>query len=183
MSQASDAFVGAAQDFTEAMRATASDPADAVRILAAFVAAPVPTFSQPDQAAAAEATAAVFRRAALGSIALACADLAPSNSTDAQAVIAQVAGLLDAEMLAAADAGQTASYAGLRDLRSAVIADLTARTAALPDLVTVRIPGALPSLALAYRLYGDATREPGMVARANVVHPGFMPAAFEALSS
>jgi prophage DNA circulation protein len=36
---------------------------------------------------------------------------------------------------------------------------------------------------MAYRLYGDTTREPGMVSRADPIHPGFMPPSFEALSA
>lgn len=182
MSAETDDLAQAAQALTEAMRATAADPLDAVRILAAFMATPLPPTTSAGARAAQEATAALFRRSALASIALACSELQPSSSTEAQALINRVGALLDAEVTAAGDAGQLASYGALRDLRRAVIADLRARSAGLPELVTVRIGGNLPSLALAYRLYGDATREPGLVARANVIHPGFMPASFEALA-
>ena len=178
MTAAAD-LAGAVQALTEAMRATAADPVDAIRILAAFVARPAPAGTTPTE----RAVAAAFRRAALASMALACSAYQPASSTDARAVRAQVAALLDVEMTAAADAGQADSYAALHALRGAVVADLSARSASLPDLVTVTLPGALPSLALAYRLYGDTRREPGMVARAGVVHPGFMPPAFEALSA
>ena len=172
-------FAASARDLAEAVRATAADPLDAVRILAALATDPRPARRTP----LAEAAAAAVRRAALASVALACADYEPASSTEAAALTARVAGLLDEEMTRAADAGQADSYAALRDLRAAVVADLSARSAALPELVTVTLPGPLPSLAMAYRLYGDATREPAMVARAGVAHPGFMPPRFEALAS
>ena len=178
MSQGTDDFAQAAQDLAEAMRGTTTDPADAIRILTGLARAPVEANDSLSQAAA-----DVIRRAALNSMAQACADYQPVSSADARAVTEHVAGLLDAEMLAAADAGQLASYTALSKLREAVVADLSARSAALPDLVTVTIPGAMPSLALAYRLYGDAGREPEMTARSGAVHPGFMPPSFEALSS
>ncbi len=179
---ASDDFAAAAQALTEAMRATTSDPLDAIRMLTAFVNSPLPPVTSAALQAQA-AVAAVFRRSAMASIALACADYQPASSTEANAMIRQIADLLDAETLVAADTGQDATYQALRDIRAAVVADLSARSASLPELITARVPGNLPSLVLAYRLYGDATREPGLVARANVSHPGFMPASFEALAA
>jgi prophage DNA circulation protein len=183
MSAVTDEFVADVQALTEAVRATCADPADAISILAAMVATSLPTLIVPSQIATQQLTAAIFRRAALASMALACADYQPASSTEAQVVIAQVGTLFDTDIVAAADAGQLASYNALRDMRQAVIADLRARSAALPALVTITLPGNLPSLTMAYRLYGDTTREPGMVARADLVHPGFMPNSFEALSS
>ena len=178
-----DDMVTAALQLTEAVRATAADPRDAIRLLTTFIATPLPVLLLPSAAAAQAATAAMFRRAALASIALACADYQPASSTEAFATIDSISALFDAEITAAADAGQVAGYAALRDLRYAVINDLNTRSAGLPEVVTVTNRGSLPSLAMAYRLYGDTTREPGMVARAGVVHPGFMPTTFEALST
>ena len=168
---------------TEAMRSTTSDPRDAIRILTALIATPLPLQVQPSAAAAQALTAALFRRAALASIALACADYQPVSTTEAFAIVNSISALFDTEIVAAADGGQGSAYAALRDMRYAVINDLTTRSAGLPDIVTVANPGLLPSLVMAYRLYGDATREPGLTARATVVHPGFMPASFEALSA
>ena len=183
MSTTTDTMAAEAQALTEAMRSACADPADAIRTLGALLTTALPVQSLPSAIAAQAITAALFRRAALASMALAVADWQPASSTEADAMITQVGGLLDTEMLAAADAGNTASYVALRQLRQAVVADLRARSASLPELVTVTLPGNLPSLALAYRLYGDTNREPGTVARAGVSHPGFMPASFEALSA
>ncbi len=74
-------------------------------------------------------------------------------------------------------------YRAFRALRSAVAEDLTTRGTNLPALVTANMPQSEPSLTLAMRIYGDTRREPGLVARANVIHPLFMPTSFEALSS
>lgn len=183
MSVNTDALAAACLALTEGIRATATDPADAIRILIAFVSAPIQKQIQPDEAETQIMTINLMRRSGLASAAMACADWTPATTVDAAAMIQLVGGLLDTEIIAAADAGEMDSYMALRDLRYAVIADLEARSAALPDLVTVRIPGNLPSLVMAYRLYGQTTREPGMVARANVTHPGYMPGAFEALSA
>ena len=182
MSGPNDDLAAAALALTEAMRATTTDPADAIRILGALIAMPLPLLVQPDALAAQASTSALFRRAALASIAMACADYQPASSTEANAMILRVGAMLSTEVTLAADAGNSDSYAALRDLRFAVIADLRARSATLPELVTVANYGNLPSLVLAYQLYGDTTREPAMVSRADVIHPGFMPPAFEALS-
>jgi prophage DNA circulation protein len=95
----------------------------------------------------------------------------------------QVLALMDADILLAADAGEQDAYDALRALRAAVSQDLTTRGVTLPALVTVTTPQPEPSLALAWRLYQDTRREPGMVARADVIHPLFMPTEFEALSA
>ena len=54
-------------------------------------------------------------------------------------------------------------------LRAAVIADLTARSGDLAQITTVTTAEPMPALALAYRLYGDATRYDDLVARADTV--------------
>lgn len=182
MTTQTDDLAAAVLSYTEAIRATTSDPLDAIRLLTALMLTPLPSLLVAQATTTQSLTAKLFRRACVTSIAMASADYQPASWTEANATIAQLAGIIDTEITAAADAGENASYAALRDLRYAVIADLRARSATLPELITVSVPGNMPSLALAYRLYGDATREPGMVRRANVIHPGFMPPSFEALS-
>jgi prophage DNA circulation protein len=183
VSTESDELAAAVLSYTEAIRATTSNPLDAFRLLTALLLTPLPELADPNAQATQAQTADLFRRACLTSMAMASSNYQPASSTEANALIAQLGGLLDTEILSAADENETASYAALRDLRAAVIADLRARSATLPELITISVPGNLPSLALAYRLYQDATREPGMVSRAHVIHPGFMPPSFEALSA
>ena len=184
MTVASDALVAAAQALTEALRASAVDPADGVRLLVQLIQAPAaPVSSDATTAAAQGATATMLRRCAFGSLAQACAQYQPATSNEALALVAQVGALFDAEILVAADAGERDVYTALRALRTAVAQDLTTRALNLPSLLTVTVPQPEPSLVLAMRLYGDSYREPGLVARADVVNPLFMPIQFEALSS
>lgn len=184
MSNATDALVAACQVLTEAIRTSAVDPADAVQMLAAFIGfEPVAGSPDPATAAAQQATASLMRRCALASLALACANYNPASSTEAIALRGQVVALFDGEVVLAANVGDRDTYRTLRALRTAVSADLNARAATLPALVTVTTPVPEPSLVLAWRLYGDTMREPGLVARADVIHPLFMPISFEGLSS
>jgi len=128
------------------------------------------------------AFAALARRAALVSLALACAAWQPTTYDDAINTRNAVCALFDAEIVATADAGLDATYQSLRDLRAKVALDLATRATALPQIITVTLRTPEPSLVVAYRLYGDATREADMVQRANPRHPGFMPLSFAALS-
>jgi len=109
------------------------------------------------------------------------ADTEFASAQDAEDALSSFIDQLDALALAAADQGQDALYASLERLSALVTADLTSRAAELPDIVTYVIPGVLPSLALAERLYQDASRANELVARNDVPHPAFMPRKGEAL--
>ncbi len=179
MSAGTDALATRIAAVTEAVRSACSDPADAIRLLSEL-ATFVPTEAlDPAQVA----TAALCRGTALVSLARACATCQPTSYDDAIAIRTAVAGIFDAEALAAADAGQGALYLSLRVLRNAVVVDLSTRAAALASLRTVTTPTPTPSLVLAYALYGDATRADDLTARADVPHPGFLPTSFLALSA
>jgi prophage DNA circulation protein len=179
----------AVQALTEAVRAVAQDPASQLRILtnlAGYTPVTPPSSTAPVGMAIATmqaATTQLLCAAALISMANAIATYQPSSYDDAIAVLRSITILLDAAILAAADAGSTASYLALRALRAAIINDLLMRAATVPRLQTVtnRVP--LPSLTLAYRLYADATRCDQLVAQANPISPLFMPTTFKALSS
>jgi len=129
------------------------------------------------------AVAALCRRAALTSLARACADYTPTSSDDALGVCVLVVDLFDAEIQVAADAADDASYQALRQLRTSVVSDLVTRAAQLPSLVLVQTPVPMPALALAYRLYRDATRADDLTARSGAQHPAFLPVEFKVLSA
>lgn len=74
------------------------------------------------------------------------------------------------------------SYAQLVALRSAVLRAIPG-DAELARITTVTRRTAVPSLLLAYDLYGDVTRELALVARNGSQHPGFMAGDIEALSA
>lgn len=185
---AASAFASGVSAVSEAVRAAATSPADQIRLLMAladFQAAPISSTAPIGGAIAATqiAVAALCRRSALVSLCLACADYQPYSSQDAITLRTNVVALLDAEMLAAADGGDLSTYGAFRTLRAAVIQDLTDRAAQLPAQVTITTPLPQPSLAIAYRLYQDASRSDDLIARVDPIHPAFMPVEMEVLSS
>lgn len=182
------AFASAAQSLVTALSATASDPADAIRLtadLASFT--PLGNFTTSPIGAAMSSMqtscAALFRRTALAGVAQACSNYQPSSYDDATSVLENVTALFDAEIVAAGDAEDDASYTALRTLRSAVVEDLQARGGSLASLVTMSFAGSLPAVALAHRIYGDAGRADQLVQQVQPVHPLFMPQSFQALAS
>ena len=175
------------QAVAEALRAACADPADAIRLLTAL-ATFVPTSNLGSDAigqamqTAQAATAAACRRAALTSLALATADYQPSSYQDAVGIRTAVSDLLDAEAQLAADAGDRNTYHALWALRSAVIADLTARAASLAMVTTYTFRASLPVAVIAQRIYQDPSRSDELVATVNPWHPLFMPP-FQALAN
>lgn len=157
-------------------------PLDALSALGRLVGwsanpAAVPRTTPARQAQAANRTAlqAVTRRAALIESARGVAklDFTAENVTYTRAVALR-------ETLATAieDEAATASapaYAALMDLRAAVVRDISARAIDLPRVSRIVMPVTLPALVVAYRAYGDATREAEIVVRNGIRHPGFVP--------
>ena len=77
--------------------------------------------------------------------------------------------------------GDWTSARSLTDVLAAVSNDLLARGASLPRLARYGIGAALPSLALAQRLYTSPAQADALVALNDVPHPAFMPLAGVAL--
>jgi prophage DNA circulation protein len=183
-----DALASALGALAEAVRAAYSAPGDAIRVLSSLAAftATSPSSTAPIGkaiTATVTATAALCRRAALTSLARACAAYQPTSYDDALAVRDLAADLMDTEAETAADGGDLATFDALRALRAAVVADLTTRGAQLPRLTTFSFPQSLPVLALAYRIYGDTRRADDLMARVDPPNPAFMPWQFRALIS
>ena len=99
------------------------------------------------------------------------------RSQDAAPARTQLLGLIDARALAAADAGDAASYAAWQTLAGASAADMLARAQSLPALATYQVGAVLPALVLCYRLTGDIADAASLAALNGAVHPLFMPAA------
>jgi prophage DNA circulation protein len=159
----------------ETVRAAATDPGVQIRLLIELA----------DQFPAEDPTqtAAMCRRAALISLSLASSNYQPTSYQDAISKRSTIVGLLGAEAQACADAGSAQSYLAFKALAAQVAVDLTTKAGTLATVVEVTLPKSFPVLAVAFRLYGDATRADDLMARAMVVEPSFMPTAFEALSS
>jgi prophage DNA circulation protein len=150
---------------------------DAVRVLGAWMAA-VPAGGNP----LAIATANLCRRAALINMTSACS-LVPATSQDAAFSLRdRIIANLDAEMQSAANAGQDASFAALRQLHGNVVAHFAQSTVNLRHLRPVSTALAMPSLALSQRLYQGAGGVEAMLTSADVIHPAFMPVGFLALT-
>jgi prophage DNA circulation protein len=98
------------------------------------------------------------------------APLVPYESIEeAVATRDQVAAILEEQ---AATAGDTA-YPALVDLRSQLLISIPGtNTFARVATVTRRV--AIPSLLLSYQLYGSVAKEPDIVARNGIRHPGFV---------
>ena len=187
MSQQTDDFADAGFQLTAALLAATNDPADAVRLLLPL------TAWQPEQAAGAgplaaqarattDALAGTLRTAACSALALASQAYQPVSYEDARALRAMACAAIDAEATRAADAGRLATWQGLRELLAAVALDLAVRGANLASLTDVTTRAPMPSLAEAWTLYHDTSREPSLVAAADVPHPLFLPTNFTALT-
>jgi prophage DNA circulation protein len=71
--------------------------------------------------------------------------------------------------------GGESAYLPLTNLMSAVVTDLSGRAGKLPQTSTLTLQETQPSLAVAYRLYGDAKRSDDIIARNGVRNPSFLP--------
>jgi prophage DNA circulation protein len=195
-------MVGALAAVVEAMRTGMADPADQVRVLLSL-----PGFNIQDSAggpislsdgaapscdavgigaamaAMRGAMVAACRRAVLVSLARASASYQPVSYEDAASLRLALTAALDSEITAAGNSGEDATYGALKTLRAAVVQDLTARGASLPSVVTVVLGLPMPALAIAQRLYCDASRSDEITARAGAIHPAFCPVGFQALTS
>lgn len=65
-----------------------------------------------------------------------------------------------------------AAHAGVR---LAVAQDLTTRGGLLPRVRSITLPGTVPALVAAYKIYGDAARADEIVSRNKIRHPGRVP--------
>lgn len=118
-----------------------------------------------------DALAVLTRRAALVQAAGMTAAMPLPVYDDAASLRRELLAALDVE---AADATDTA-YAAVIDLRATVHRDMTARLRDAARLREIRPREIAPALVLAYDLYEDTAREPEIIARNRIRHPGFVP--------
>jgi prophage DNA circulation protein len=187
VSAASDAYADAATELAQAVLEAINDPGDAIRLLLPLTEWMPPAMPGSSQLAglartAQDAIADTLRCAACAALGEAVTLWQPDSYQDAQTMRIAVCGALDRQATRCADAGRDASFAALRDLRSAVALDLAVRGANLAWLVQVQTAQPMPSLAETWTLYQDTTREPALVAAADVAHPLFLPVRFAGLS-
>jgi prophage DNA circulation protein len=114
----------------------------------------------------------LVRRLALAQLAQAVASSIYPTVAAAEAARDDVASRLDLEMQLTQD---DAVYQDMAALRVAVIQQVNATIATLPAISTITLPAAIPALVLAHRLYDDPSWDTDIIARNDVVHPGFVP--------
>ncbi|HSR78768.1 MAG TPA: hypothetical protein VLN57_19490 [Xanthobacteraceae bacterium] len=180
-------FAQAADDLAAALLLATSEPADAIRLLLPLTdwqPRPLPGTGPlwANAQRAQNALASNLRCSACAALARASVLYQPVSYQDAQTVRRLVCDALDAEAVRAADAALDATWQALRNLRAAVALDLAVRGAELALLVEIETRVPMPSLAEAWTLYQDTTREPQLVRSAGPAHPLFMPLEFPALA-
>lgn len=165
----------------QALADACADPADAIRLLVALVA--FEPLGPEAASALGVALAQLVRRVAAAVLVTVVGAYQPSSADDAGAMIVTVSILIDDAATVAADAGDDASYRALRDARGAAVRDLRTRGATLAQVTRIRSQRPVPALALAQRLYGDASRADQLVTQTAAPSPLFMPIDFEALAA
>ncbi len=130
-------------------------------------------------------SAAVFRAARLAALtAYAEAILRQTYAARPDGVTARadIAERFELELFETTGAANASLYLAIDGLRSSVIDYLSRVINDLAPVITVETARILPSLYLAFRLYGDPLRASELVARNGVRHPSFMPQVITALS-
>ena len=129
------------------------------------------TPSRIQQAVNQRAIIGVIRQKAVIEMARLSSEETFQSVNEAIAVKDEIAELLDLE---AADATDDTLFGALKDLRSAVVRDISTRSADLSRIEQRPPIQRSNSLVMAYRLYGDATREGEIAERNELPMPGFI---------
>lgn len=132
---------------------------------------PATTPSRVQQGANQAAVVNLVQRTALVESARAASQVTFTSRNEALAVRDQLADALQVQAETAPDN----VYVALTDLRVALVKDIGTRAVNLTELVEVTPRATVPAIVLAYRLYGDPSRDAEIVSRNRVRHPGFVP--------
>lgn len=116
------------------------------------------------------AVASLVRQAAVVEAARATSSIQFDSQNQAVTIRDQIVDAINTEQLTANDN----VFVALSDLRAAVVNDINTRAVDLSKLVNYTPQSTVPAAVLAYRLYGDATRDEEIVSRNNIAHPGFV---------
>lgn len=121
-------------------------------------------------------------RLALVHEATASGDLVLRSRADADAILARFTAAFEPAIEEAADNDEAEVYRALREVRAAVTRRLVDEGRPLPQIVAYNVPRPIPSLVLAHRLYGDASRHIELINENKIRHPAFAPAEGRAFS-
>lgn len=181
------AYAAAARGVAESVQKSCADPSDALRVLAPMGAYTVSSSASGAPVAkaidtAGVAAAALFRRCSIAAMATAATRYQPTSLDDAVAIRGRVTRLIEDEIVAAADRGDDRTFEALRQLRQGIVDDLSSRSEGLAALRDWEFDARLPALALAQRMYRDASRADELVRQVDPMAPNFMPKQFRALA-
>ena len=142
---------------------------------------PATTPARQQLVAANEALGVMAAAMFAGEFARAAAAVPWASRDDAMAARDRVSDALAAVADLVAALGWDAVWQSLMALRAAVATDLAQRSAPLPRIKQLSLPGVMPSTVIAYQLDGDSIsdvfgRAAALAARNRVRHPGFVPA-------
>jgi prophage DNA circulation protein len=104
-----------------------------------------------------------------------------SSRQQAEAAMEDIVGMIDDAAIRASDIGDDQSFCALRDLMTVAVDGFTQIIQAQTPATQITVPAAAtPALVLAYRLYGDISRESDILGRnQGVSDPAFMPSGDE----
>jgi prophage DNA circulation protein len=151
-----------------------------------FLPQPDKIYHAPSQARAAANAAAAARLARLAALTAFAEATIRRDYADRPAGVtarAELAARFQVELEACRGAADAELYLALQDLRAGAVDYLSRLINDLSPVVTVTTLQALPSLAVAWRLYADPLRARELAARNQVRHPSFMPLEFSALAA
>lgn len=169
-----------AQALVATLLAACANPADAIRLLSDLLAF---TAVGGETTTVDLVVGDLFRRAAATAMAQAAASYQPASYDEAVSIRTLIVALIDAQIDHAGDTGEDDTFNALRALRTQLVRDLNERGANLAPTRAFTMPGPLPALVLATRLYRDPARADELVTETAPVHPLFMPASFRALAA
>lgn len=139
---------------------------------------PLTTATRQVQAGNATAFSSLVRRVAVATEARALARVSFDSVDQALGLRDGVLGRLSAVADVAALAQEDRSVAAAEGLRAAVVEDVRVRSGGLPRRRTATVNDAMPSVVMAYRLYGDAAQADDLKWRnPDFEHPLFSPPA------
>jgi prophage DNA circulation protein len=130
------------------------------------------TQSQPNTEANATALRNFIQQSAVCLAVRVSADIEYGSGDDALAVQKRLADKIDSILETVSD---DAIFASFQDLKAALVADITVRSANMARVQQITLPVTVSSLSLSYRLYGDIDHESEIISRNKIQHPGFLP--------
>jgi hypothetical protein len=105
-----------------------------------------------------------------------------SSRSEVDVLMDSMGAVIEAIKIDKADSFVSSDYKNFVGLAALLIQHLSSTERQLPRVVQYRLPVSYPSLALANRIYADASRSDELIAENGTVHPAFMQRDIVALS-